>query len=61
MVNWITPLARTVLSALERTPRSAEELAHATFLPVAVVEVALLELRSAGRAEEAEPGRWRAR
>jgi hypothetical protein len=51
-----------VLVALERNSGgTAEEIGLAAHLPPGVVDAAFAELRSAGRAEEAEPRRWRAR
>lgn len=54
------PLARMVLAALAAGPGTAEELGLHTHLPAGVVDAALADLRSAGRAEEAAERRWQA-
>lgn len=61
MPTDLSPLARMVLAALQAGPGTAEELGRRTHLPPGVVDAALAELRSAGRAEEGEARRWRAR
>ncbi len=55
----LSPLARVVYRVLEVAPGTAAELAAETKLPIGIVEIALTELRNAGRAEQLEPGRWR--
>jgi predicted Rossmann fold nucleotide-binding protein DprA/Smf involved in DNA uptake len=56
-----SPLARVVFNVLRVAPGTVEDLARETKLPLGVVDVALIELRNAGRAERMETGRWRAR
>jgi hypothetical protein len=53
-----SPLARMVLAALEAGPGTPEDLGLRAKLPAGVVDAALAELRSAGRAR---PGMLRAR
>jgi hypothetical protein len=57
----LSPLARVVLNVLRVAPGTAEELALETKLPPAVIDAALAELVSAGRAVEVEPRRFQAR
>jgi hypothetical protein len=54
----LSPLARVVLDVLRIAPGTAEELALETKIPAAVVDAALAELVSAGRALEAGPRRF---
>jgi hypothetical protein len=56
----MSPLARVVLDLLAPAPGTAVDLARESKLPVGVVEIALAELRGAGRAEEVQPGVWKA-
>jgi hypothetical protein len=56
----LSPLARVVLNLLDPAPGTPADLARESKLPVGVVEIALAELRGAGRAEEVQPGVWKA-
>jgi hypothetical protein len=60
-VRALSPLARVVLDVLRIAPGTAEELALETKIPAAVVDAALAELVSVGRAVEVEPRTFKAR
>lgn len=52
-------LARVVFDFLRTAPGTVDDIARDTKLPLGVIEAALAELRSAGRAEKVEGERWR--
>jgi hypothetical protein len=56
----LSPVARVVLNLLDPAPGTAADLARESKLPLGVTELALVELRNAGRAEEVRPGVWKA-